>query len=212
MHAHTKPLSAIAGGILLFSLMIGCDSQNTKGKSTTTQTNPTQPQIQTTASTQKLGGKQGRVQDIIDVDGYTYVLAENSGHQFWLAGPPISLQKGEIIGWNQAVVMSNFTSKSLNRTFEQILFVSNFTKGQPTTANPTATAKVVSVTNAGNYTYINAKRADGESFWMAAPQTTVNVNDNITWQSGSVMQNFTSKSLNRTFDQIIFTGGVKIIN
>lgn len=211
MHVQTKLLSVIVGGIL-FSLMIGCDSQNTKGKSTTTQTNPTQPQVQNTVTTQKLGEKQGRVQDIIDVDGYTYVLAENSGHQFWLAGPPITLQKGEIIGWDQAIVMSNFTSKSLNRTFERILFVSNFTKGQPTTANPIPTAKVVSVTNAGSYTYINAKHADGESFWLAVPQTTVNVNDNITWQGGSVMQNFTSKSLNRTFNQIIFTGGVKTLN
>jgi hypothetical protein len=36
----------------------------------------------------------------------------------------------------------------------------------------------------------------------------VQVGDTVTWQGGSVMNNFSSSSLNRTFDQIIFVAAV----
>ncbi len=69
------------------------------------------------------------------------------------------------------------------------------------------TGKVVETMNAGGYTYISLER-DGKKTWFAIPETVVKVGQKVTLQPGGEMQNFTSKTLNRTFDSIIFSGGL----
>jgi len=66
--------------------------------------------------------------------------------------------------------------------------------------------KVVETMNAGGYTYVNLEK-NGKKTWVAVPQMTVAVGQEMTLQSGQEMRNFTSKSLNRTFESIIFSGG-----
>jgi hypothetical protein len=66
--------------------------------------------------------------------------------------------------------------------------------------------KVVETMDAGGYTYVCLEK-NGKKTWVAVSQTKVVVGSNMTFQPGSEMQNFTSKSLGRTFDSIIFSGG-----
>lgn len=68
--------------------------------------------------------------------------------------------------------------------------------------------KVVETLSSGGYTYVNIEK-DGSKTWVAIPQTKISVGQEMSFKPGSVMTNFTSKSLNRTFDTIIFSGGVK---
>jgi len=68
--------------------------------------------------------------------------------------------------------------------------------------------KVVETLNSGGYTYVNIEK-DGNKTWVAIPQTKISVGQEMSFKPGSVMNNFTSKSLNRTFDTIIFSGGVQ---
>jgi hypothetical protein len=68
--------------------------------------------------------------------------------------------------------------------------------------------KVVETMNAGGYTYVCIEKS-GKKTWVAVPQTSVTVGQQISFEPGQEMQNFTSKSLNRTFDSIIFSGGAK---
>jgi hypothetical protein len=70
------------------------------------------------------------------------------------------------------------------------------------------TGKVVETMNSGGYTYVSLENK-GQKLWVALPQTTVKVGQKLTCQPGMVMNNFTSKTLNRTFDSIIFSGGVR---
>lgn len=66
---------------------------------------------------------------------------------------------------------------------------------------------VAETMDAGGYTYINLKK-DGKNIWVAAPVMKVTVGQELTLLPGGEMPNFYSKALNRSFDNIIFSGGV----
>ena len=61
--------------------------------------------------------------------------------------------------------------------------------------------------NAGGYTYVCLEK-NGKKTWVAVPETQVVVGQQMSFQPGQEMRDFTSKSLNRTFTSIIFSGGV----
>jgi hypothetical protein len=67
--------------------------------------------------------------------------------------------------------------------------------------------KVVETMNSGGYTYVNLDN-NGQSTWVAVTETNVTVGQDISFAPGVVMTNFTSKTLGRTFDAIVFSGGV----
>ncbi|MBX3617772.1 hypothetical protein [Nitrosomonas sp.] len=77
------------------------------------------------ASSEKMTDNEGIVVDFMDAAGYTYMELQNSGHKFWIAAPTTQVNKGDHIRFSQSMVMTNFTSKTLNRTFGTIIFVSS---------------------------------------------------------------------------------------
>ena len=74
-------------------------------------------------------------------------------------------------------------------------------------APTTETGKVLEAMDAGGYTYINVATDAGEK-WIAVNQTPVEVGEEVTFIDGMVMENFNSKSLDRTFPEIVFSGGL----
>jgi hypothetical protein len=66
--------------------------------------------------------------------------------------------------------------------------------------------KVVETMDAGGYTYVCLEKK-GIKTWVAVPQTKVTVGKEMTFQPGVEMRNFPSKTLNRTFERIYFSGG-----
>ncbi len=67
--------------------------------------------------------------------------------------------------------------------------------------------KVVETMNSGGYTYVSIEK-NGKKTWVAVPQTEIKVGQQVTFYPGTNMGNFTSKTLNKTFDNIIFSNGV----
>ena len=67
--------------------------------------------------------------------------------------------------------------------------------------------KVVETMNSGGYTYVSLEN-NGQKTWVAVPQTQVKVGQELACQPGMEMKDFTSKTLNRTFASIFFSGGV----
>jgi len=63
--------------------------------------------------------------------------------------------------------------------------------------------EVLEVKDAAPYTYLRLKTAEGES-WAAVTAAPVKKGERVTIQNPTVMQNFESKSLKRTFDKIVF--------
>jgi len=60
---------------------------------------------------------------------------------------------------------------------------------------------------AGGYSYLEVD-IDGEVFWLATAISSAQPGDKIAWKDHSVMANFTSKALGRTFKQILFVARV----
>lgn len=73
----------------------------------------------------KLSDNEGKVVSVIDTTGYTYMELENNGHKFWIAAPTTKVNKGDHIRFVESMTMTNFTSKTLNRTFGTLIFVSS---------------------------------------------------------------------------------------
>lgn len=71
----------------------------------------------------------GTVKETMAASGYTYALMQTGGQELWLAGPNVELKVGDTITTSRGTPMTQFTSKTLDRTFEQILFVDNISVG-----------------------------------------------------------------------------------
>lgn len=69
-------------------------------------------------------GTTGTVIETMNSSGYTYMLIESGAEKNWVAIPETKIEKGAEVTYNSGMVMKNFDSKTLNRTFESIIFSS----------------------------------------------------------------------------------------
>ncbi len=67
--------------------------------------------------------RKGKVLSSIDASIYTYIELSENGKNVWIAAPTVKVKKGDMVRFSDGAVMSNFFSKSLNRTFESVIFV-----------------------------------------------------------------------------------------
>ena len=92
----------------------------------------------------------------------------------------------------------------------------------PSSANPHATmkpqemaigadhkAKVISAVDASGYTYIEVEEK-GEKLWIAVMQTEVKAGDEVVFPDSPPVENFHSKTLNRTFERIILVPAIQV--
>lgn len=92
-------------------------------------TPPGQTSIERTAGKMQLAAaddqmpRKGKVLSSIDASIYTYVEISENGKTVWIAAPTVKVKKGDTIRFSDGAVMTNFFSKSLNRTFPSVIFV-----------------------------------------------------------------------------------------
>ena len=67
----------------------------------------------------------GVVLETIDVETYTYLRLDVNGSEVWLASNPVWVSEGDLVGFSGAILMKDFHSEVLDRTFSDILFVGN---------------------------------------------------------------------------------------
>ena len=67
--------------------------------------------------------QKGKVLSTMDAAGYTYLEVTQNKKTIWLAGPKIAVKKGDVVRFEDGMVMTNFESKTLKRTFPAITFV-----------------------------------------------------------------------------------------
>lgn len=81
----------------------------------------------------------GKLTETIDAGGYTYVKIILDNKPVWAAGPVTKVKQGDLIAFNPRMPMKNFHSKALNRDFEIIYFVGQFSvNGKSSTPNRNA--------------------------------------------------------------------------
>jgi hypothetical protein len=253
---YMKRVEKIAGTGLTIGLLVvllgGCAGTATV----------TQPVVKPVATTEAVSQKTenavaapeetflaGKVVETMNATGYTYILLEKEGKKAWFAVPSVAVSVGQEIEIQPGMQMGLFSSRSLNRKFESIVFSPGLVTG-PNTSLPAAAAppaaaeqnnsmpsghpslnadpkayegkatkeqlrkagidvisgKVVETMNSGGYTYILIESGD-KNIWGAVPTMEVTVGQELQLLPGQTMTNFNSKSLNRTFDSVIFSTG-----
>ena len=158
----------------------------------------------------------GKVAETFKGAGYLYLRLEKDGASTWAAiSGDNQAAVGEEIALKPGMVMTNFKSAALNRTFDRIVFSDGRADLSPAPKKPgkmgesisgSLAGRVVETMDAGGYTYVNLE-SEGERVWVAIPLTKVSVGEELEAQPGMRMDSFTSKSLNRTFDVIYFSSG-----
>jgi hypothetical protein len=80
----------------------------------------------------------GTVIETVNASGYTYMLVATGTSETWVAIPETAVKKGGMVSYYEGMAMTNFTSKSLNKTFERIIFSAGLAEGADTvSAAPT---------------------------------------------------------------------------
>jgi hypothetical protein len=67
--------------------------------------------------------QKGKVQSAINVPQYTYLEVTQNKKTRWLAVSTVAVKKGDVVRFDDGMEMTNFHSKSLNRTFPSVFFV-----------------------------------------------------------------------------------------
>ena len=68
----------------------------------------------------------GIVLETIKTSGYTYALMDFDGDELWVAGPVAPLEEGDEVTVEGVMGMTDFYTRSLDRTFEAILFANRY--------------------------------------------------------------------------------------
>jgi len=214
MIKNTKKLPALSTSLMLLALfqLSACSEDAPTATEAVVAAPPTQqkaaPVTPPTPVSSTPAANNGLVKSVQHVGGYSYIETDVEGSTFWLASAISSVKPNDKIAWNDYAMMRNFTSKSMNRTFDQILFVDKvFPAGAMTASGHTGI--VTEKMDSAGYSYIQVDEK-GKKIWLAAPVSTVNVGQSISWNGTSPMHNFSSQSLNRTFDEIFFVGAVQV--
>ena len=66
---------------------------------------------------------EGKVLETMNSGGYTYVYIDTGSEKLWAAGPAANVSVGQVVVMDKGMAMPGFNSKSLDRTFETIYFV-----------------------------------------------------------------------------------------
>jgi hypothetical protein len=172
-----------------------------------------------TGGTAQEGAPTAVVLETMNSGGYTYARVSVGEDEMWTAGPEAQLAVGDSITLYGAMPMSNFRSNTLDRTFEQIVFLAQFAKyvvppepaeGAVPAALVPKQGTVIQSMEAAGYTYVEV-RVDGGIRWLAGPRTEVAEGDLVEWLDEMPMQNFKSSTLDRTFEELFFVGALSVV-
>ncbi len=90
----------------------------------------------------------GTVLETMNAAGYTYLQVDTGTDQPWVAIPETQLAVGDQVSYRQGMVMKNFPSKSLDRTFESIVFSSGLINPAAINEEQAALSKDIAITSA----------------------------------------------------------------
>ena len=120
---------------------------------------------------------EGKIVETMNSSGYTYLLLDAAQGKVWIAIPETQVATGQVVTCTPGMTMKDFTSKTLNRTFESIVFSPGLNSGAPAAAGPSAPAKPAepAKTGAGFDAALQAeaggKAAPGNPAEMTGPST-----------------------------------------
>ena len=75
------------------------------------------------ASDEPTGSKEVKVKEVHQAGEYTYLLVKAKGPEYWVAVPAMEAKVGETYYYEGGLLMTDFRSETLDKTFETVLFV-----------------------------------------------------------------------------------------
>ena len=115
--------------ILLFVLflLVGCQQEAKRsGKRTVNLEQQAQMVTGKQVARQVSNRFAGKIEKTMNASKYTYILLNNGKEKIWLAGPMTSVSVGDSIAAEKGMLLEGFKSKTLNKTFDKIYFVSKW--------------------------------------------------------------------------------------
>ncbi len=167
------------------------------------------------------------VAEVHAAGAYTILRMDACGAEAWVAGPKTDgLSVGQVLEMPLGTPMTDFRSKELDRTFDAILFVDWL---RPTDArpecpkqkhhaegqhkDPKAPSDVAGVVRetmeSGGYRYARLDVCGVET-WVAGPKVPLQIGETLLGDVSTEMTDFTSASLGRRFDRIVFLKRIAI--
>jgi len=64
-----------------------------------------------------------KVEAVEQVAGYTYMLVKGKGPAYWVAAAAMEIEPGASITYQTGLIMEDFYSKELDRTFDKVMFL-----------------------------------------------------------------------------------------
>jgi hypothetical protein len=126
--------------IIVLALFTGCNNAKVR-KTENKPAAQSQEQVAPAAGQHKVVAK-----DILQTSGYTYLLLTEDGKEYWAAVSRFEAEKGKTYYYKEGMEMTNFKSKELNRTFDNIQFIQDFSD------QPLPEKKAVKLTTKGRQT------------------------------------------------------------
>ena len=114
-----KALILFLTGLVALTI-VGCKEETPK---------QTQPEAAPQAAQPAAMGKTGSVVETMNSGGYTYIQFDTGTEKIWAAAPEFAVKVGDPVIVPEGMPMQNYTSKSLERTFELIYFVDSVMVG-----------------------------------------------------------------------------------
>lgn len=161
------------------------------------------------------------VKEVLHTERYTFARMDSCGEEAWVAGPVTELAVDQTVEMTGGMGMTDFKADTLDRTFEKILFVDAWAATEEPVKckeekkldpdKPTQEFRIGTVTeviDAPGYTYAKLDVC-GDTVWVAAPTTRVEVGSYGATPIGDEMTEFESSALGRTFDSVWFVAWIK---
>jgi hypothetical protein len=100
--------------LISFMILIGCANEEKQDLSET-EAYKSEPHI-------------AKVIDIIPAKGYTYLQVTENKKDFWIAVPAMEIEIGETVYFSRFMIMEDFRSDNIDKSFDKILFVEDARK------------------------------------------------------------------------------------
>lgn len=85
----------------------------------------------------------GTILETMNSGGYTYAKIKENQKEFWIAGAQTVVKVGDVVSFSEQMNMPSFNSKTLNRTFKDLLFVGGISPGTSVTNTSPVSASAV---------------------------------------------------------------------
>jgi len=123
-----KKWQFVVSGALLMLALVACDNQ----KQAATAPEAAAPAQEAAAPATELGlPLKGKAKEVHAGGGFTYVLVASEAGETWVAVPETEVQVDEEVTVAEGQLMQNFPSKSLDRTFAELIFSPGLVGKQP---------------------------------------------------------------------------------